>query len=93
VGDRADGDVERGRTDAAGSGETVSVTKYFYVISIMWSVGATPHNATVSGVVDVAEGVTQETVFKSLFADACEKYGAPPDRSAVRHYQLVRNEL
>jgi hypothetical protein len=69
------------------------VTKYFYVISIMWNVGTTPHNGTVSGVADVADGETQETAFKSLFADACKKYGAPPDRSAVRHYQLVRNEL
>lgn len=69
------------------------MTKYFYVVSIFWAVGSVPHNGTYSGVADVAEGETQETVYRALFAIACEQHGAPPERTGVRHYYLVRNEL
>jgi hypothetical protein len=69
------------------------MSKYFYVISIMWSVGTTPHNATHSGVAEVGNGETQEAVFQRLFAITCDAYGAPADRCGLRHYQLVRNEL
>ena len=69
------------------------MSRYFYIISIFWNVGPTPHNGTYSGVTDVAEGETPETVYQALFRMACEQHGAPPARTGVRYYYLVRNEL
>jgi len=69
------------------------VNKYFYIVSITWSRNGTPHHGVLTGVADVGDNETQETVFSYLIADACERYGVPAGAYVLNYYSLVRNEL
>lgn len=67
--------------------------QYFYIITLRWAEADRNHVGTSTGVADVYDGETQETVYKTLFAKACADHGAPTARSSVTHYYLARNEL
>lgn len=67
--------------------------KYFYILTIQWSAGGVPNSGTCTGVADVHEGESQETLFQALFRSACEKFGAPKAASSVISYYLARNDL
>lgn len=66
--------------------------KYFYILTLSWTVGRDVHVQTRSGIATADKGQTQESIHMALFSDSCKIFNAPPDAAGVTFYYLARNE-